>query len=278
MSEYPTLSVIKSILQTEGLAPRKRLGQNFLIDANIARKSLELGAIEAGDCVVEIGPGLGALTQLLLEAGCHVHAIEMDRGLFRYLENNLLPRYPDQFSLLEGNALDNPIANLETPSTSFKIVANLPYAISTPWLDGVLSGPLPERMVLMLQKETAARFMAKPGSGNYGPISIFLNSAYKMEDNHKVSSQCFYPKPDVGSTLLSLKRLETPILFPVEIKQGIREIFRQRRKQISSIIQKANLSETFDSWLGSIIQQGINSNTRPEALEEKYWQLLAISP
>jgi 16S rRNA (adenine1518-N6/adenine1519-N6)-dimethyltransferase len=202
----------------------------------------------------------------------------MDRGLFRYLENNLLPRYPDQFSLLEGNALDNPIANLETPSTSFKIVANLPYAISTPWLDGVLSGPLPERMVLMLQKETAARFMAKPGSGNYGPISIFLNSAYKMEDNHKVSSQCFYPKPDVGSTLLSLKRLETPILFPVEIKQGIREIFRQRRKQISSIIQKANLSETFDSWLGSIIQQGINSNTRPEALEEKYWQLLAISP
>ena len=238
MSTYPTLTVVKEILQSNGLAPRKRLGQNFLIDANIARKSLELAEIIEGDTVVEIGPGLGALTQLLLEAGCNVYAIEKDFGLHQYIKDTLAPEFPETFKLLQGDAMDHPLASLESPPSNTKIVANLPYAISTPWLDAVLSGPLPERMVLMLQKEAADRFVAQSGSGNFGPISLFLKSAYAVHEIHKVGAQCFYPLPDIGSALLSLRRLDHPLAFSSEIKDGIRQIFRQRRKQISSIVSK----------------------------------------
>ena len=275
MSTYPTLTVVKEILQTHGLAPRKRLGQNFLVDANIARKSLELAGVTGGDTIVEIGPGLGALTQLLLDAGCRVYAIEKDPGLHTYIKNSLAGRYPEQLNLTHGDAMDQPLAGLAEPPSNTKIVANLPYAISTPWLDSVLAGPLPERMVLMLQKEAADRFVANSGSGNFGPISLFLKSAYQVHEIHKVGAQCFYPLPDVGSALLSLRRLEKPLVFDPDIKEGIRQIFRQRRKQIGSIVSKAPLPAVFQEWLNAMIKEGLTPNTRPEAISESQWQALA---
>ena len=275
MPTYPTLTVVKEILQSHGFAPRKRLGQNFLIDANIARKSLELAEIQFGDTVVEIGPGLGALTQLLLDAGCQVHAIEKDLGLHQYIQDSIAPAYPDQLSLMQGDAMDHPLASLSNPPTNTKIVANLPYAISTPWLDSVLAGPLPERMVLMLQKEAADRFVAQSGTGNFGPISLFLKSAYELHEIHKVGAQCFYPLPDVGSALLSIRRLDHPRVFKPEIKEGIRKIFRQRRKQISSIVSKVPLPSIFQTWLDTLIEEGLAANTRPEAIAEEQWQKLA---
>lgn len=277
MSPYPTLTVVKEILQSQGLAPRKRLGQNFLIDANIARKSLELANISTGDTVVEIGPGLGALTQLLLDAGCKVHAIEKDFGLHQYIESKIASKFPEQLSLIQGDAMDHPLASLKDPPENTKIVANLPYAISTPWLDAVLSGPLPERMVLMLQKEAADRFVAPSGSGQFGPISLFLKSAYSVHEVHKVGAQCFYPLPDVGSALLSLRRLNSPLIFPSEIKDGIRHIFRQRRKQISSIVSKSKLPEKFNRWLKELVKDGMPPSIRPEAISENQWRVLAGS-
>ena len=273
--DYPTLTIVKALLETRQLAPRKRFGQNFLIEANIARKSLELAEITRGDTVVEIGPGLGALSQLLLQEGCKVYAIEMDSGFYRYLEEEVLPEYPEHFHLKHGDAMDRPLAEVPTEASPFKIVANLPYAISTPWLDVVLSGPLPSRMVLMLQKEAANRFIATSGSGNYGPISIFLKSAYDVEAIHKVSANCFYPKPDVGSALLSIKIKANPILFTKAIKDGIRQIFRQRRKQISSIIPRIDAVELFFPWLEELIANGLRPNTRPEAIKIEDWQKLA---
>ncbi|MCZ6671545.1 MAG: 16S rRNA (adenine(1518)-N(6)/adenine(1519)-N(6))-dimethyltransferase RsmA [Verrucomicrobia bacterium] len=275
MATYPTLKVVKTLLQRHGLAPRKRLGQNFLVEANIARKSLQLADIQQDDTIVEIGPGLGALTQLLLEAGCQVFAIEMDAGLHRYLDSVLASQSPDSFHLMQGDAMDHPLASLTTHGGTFKIVANLPYAISTPWLDAVLSGPLPSRMVLMLQKEAADRFVAKPGTGTFGPISLFLKCAYEVDAKHSVSAQCFYPTPDVGSALLSLKRKSVPILFSPEIKDGIRQIFRQRRKQISSILAKIEVVPEFESWLKDLINSGFSPETRPEAITVKEWEKLA---
>lgn len=275
MSTYPTLSVVKDLLQRHGLAPRKRLGQNFLVDANIARKSLELAEISEGDTVVEIGPGLGALTQLLLEAGCEVFTIEKDPGLHQFILDSIAPRFPERLNLMQGDAMDHPLAALtEAPQTT-KIVANLPYAISTPWLDAILAGPLPERMVLMLQKEAADRFVAHSGSGTFGPISLFLKSAYEVHEIHKVSAQCFYPLPDVGSALLSLKRLDNPLVFNAKTKAGIRQIFRQRRKQISSIVSRAPLPEYFQVWLNAMTRSGLAPNTRPEAISETQWKSLA---
>lgn len=277
MATYPTLKVVKTLLQTQGLSPRKRLGQNFLVDANIARKSLELARIERGDTVVEVGPGLGALTQLLLDEGCKVHAIEMDTGLHDYLETVLAPQYKETLHLSLGDAMDHPLASLTESHSNFKIVANLPYAISTPWLDAVLSGPLPSCMVLMLQKEATTRFCAEPGGSNFGPISLFLKSAYRVAALHKVGDQCFYPKPEVGSALLSLERLDKPLLFPPEIKVGIRQIFRQRRKQIASILARNPMDPAFQNWLKILMQEGLTPNTRPEAITRKQWQLLLRS-
>jgi 16S rRNA (adenine1518-N6/adenine1519-N6)-dimethyltransferase len=273
--DYPTLTVVKALLELHQLAPRKRFGQNFLIDANVARKSLELAEIRKEDTVVEIGPGLGALSQLLLMEGCQVYAIEMDSGFHRYLKEEVQPIYPEHFHLKHGDAMDTPLAEVKTKDGLFKIVANLPYAISTPWLDAVLSGPLPSRMVLMLQKEAAARFIGTSDSGNFGPISIFLNSAYEVDTVHKVSANCFYPKPEVGSALLSIKTKDRPILFTKEIKDGIRQIFRQRRKQISSIIPKIDAAELFFPWLEQLIASGLKPNIRPEAIQIEYWQKLA---
>lgn len=273
---YPTLKVVRDLLESRGLAPQKRLGQNFLVDANVARKSLELAAVEPNDLIVEIGPGLGALSTLLLEAQCQVYAIEMDSGLHRYLQEELTPLYPNRFHLTHGDAMDIPLASLPSETDTYKIVANLPYAISTPWLDAVIAGnSLPTRMVLMLQKEAAMRFIADCGTGNYGPISIFLKSAYDVETVHKVSAQCFYPRPDVGSALLSIKKKTEPITFNPEIKNGIRQIFRQRRKQISSIIPKIEKSDTFESWLQELTSNGMSPTTRPEAIRIENWQKLA---
>jgi 16S rRNA (adenine1518-N6/adenine1519-N6)-dimethyltransferase len=275
MATYPTLKVVKELLLTHGLAPRKWMGQNFLVEGNIARKSLDLAEILAGDIVVEIGPGLGALTQLLLAAGCQVYAIEKDNGLFRYLDSGLVPEFNKSLHLLKGDAMDNPLASLEPSAGEFKIVANLPYAISTPWLDEVLSGPLPSHMVLMLQKEAATRFVAESGSGNFGPIAIFLRSAYDWDTIHKVGAQCFYPRPEVGSALLSLKRKSNPLLFSREIKNDIRQIFRQRRKQISSLLAKLEVNPRFSIWLEKLVAEGLPRDTRPEAIQLEQWQRLA---
>ena len=119
-----------------------------------------------------------------------------------------------------------------------KVVANLPYAISTPWMDAVLSGPLPVRLVLMLQKEAASRYGAQPGGGSFGAISIFLQAAYDIAPGHRVSPACFHPRPDVDSALLHLVRKEAPYVFSAADKAVVRRCFQQRRKQIGAVIRE----------------------------------------
>src|SRR4051812_26280348 len=136
-------SATRDLLAQLGHTPKRFLGQNFLVDGNIVRKSLELAEVRASDVVVEVGPGLGTLTTALLETGAEVWAVEKDRALHAHLETGLQARFPQRFYLLEGDAVEHPLAGLSFPpdssaSANFKIVANLPYAIATPWLDEVL--------------------------------------------------------------------------------------------------------------------------------------------
>src|SRR5688500_14983646 len=169
-------SATRELLAQLGHSPKRFLGQNFLIDGNIVRKSIELAGVAHDDVVVEVGPGLGTLTTALLEAGAQVWAVEKDRSLHAHLEAQLAPRFPERFHLLEGDAVEHPLAGLRPSgetAAGFKVVANLPYAIATPWLDAVLSGPLPQRLVLMLQQEAAQRYAATPGTKSFGAISIF---------------------------------------------------------------------------------------------------------
>ncbi len=298
-----TPSSTRELLARLGHQPKRFLGQNFLVDGNIVRKSLELAEIGAGDTVVEIGPGLGTLTSALLETGATVWAVEKDRTMHAHLDETLAPRFPETFHLLEGDAVEHPLANLpsselepgrprpalvaqrgegaaapaaDASPRDFKIVANLPYAIATPWLDAVLSGPLPARMVLMLQQEAAQRYVAQPGTKAFGAISVFLQSAFAVAPGHKVEASCFYPRPDVDSYLLHLVRRPVPFIFSRETKLLIRACFQQRRKQLGGLLRD-RLPDHGATWFARLEAAGFSAQTRPEAVPAELWQLLAVT-
>jgi len=261
----------RELLARLGHAPKRHLGQNFLVDGNIVRKSLELARVAAGDTVVEIGPGLGTLTGALLEAGADVWAVERDRTLFAHLAEVLAPRFPGTLHLAEGDAVLLPLAGLPAEqAAASKVVANLPYAISSPWMDAVLSGPLPSRMVLMLQREAADRYAADAGTRDFGAISIFLQAAYDIAPGHRVSSSCFYPRPDVGSALLHLVRKAAPHRFSAEHKALIRSCFQQRRKQIRAVVRARHPGRE-PEWLEVLGSAGFPPTVRAEAIPTPMW-------
>ena len=263
-----TPSQTRALLDSLGHRPRKPLGQNFLIDGNIVRKSLQLADLQAGECVVEVGPGLGTLSEAMLEAGCEVYAVELDKTLAQHLRDTLTPRFAENFHLVEGDAVRHPRAEISTTVRDFKVVANLPYAITTPWLEEMLGDPLPSDMVLMMQKEAADRITAQPGSKAYGAISIFIGAAYERAGVHHVSRSCFYPVPGVDSMLLHLKRKPEPVLFPQPGRDLIRQLFTQRRKQIGSLLQKR---PELHPWLERLAEFGCSRSTRPEAIPLEAW-------
>lgn len=265
-------SATRDLLARLGHAPKRYLGQNFLVDGNIVRKSLELAGVAPGDTVVEVGPGLGTLTSALLGAGAEVWAVEKDPVLAAHLRATL--GADPRLHLTEGDAVELPLAGLPA-GRPFKIVANLPYAISTPWMDAVLSGPLPERMVLMLQLEAAQRYAAAPGTKDFGAISIFIQSAYATDEGHRVSSACFHPRPDVDSCLLNLARRPQPFVFAPEVKALIRACFQQRRKQIGSLLRGKVPPEAAAAWLARLASAGLGPQARPEQIPVAIWQRLA---
>ena len=262
----------RSLLDKLNHFPNKKLGQNFLIDGNIVRKSIKMAEVQAEDAIVEIGPGLGVLTRALLNTGACVWAVERDSMLAEYLRNGLMPDF-SHLHLIESDCLEHPRAGLpgELAQSGFKVVANLPYAVSTPWMDAILSGPLPYRMVLMLQKEAADRYCASHGTKAFGAISIFLQSTYKVHSRHFVSAKCFYPAPKVDSVLLRLERHENPVHFSVDDRDWIRRIFTQRRKQLGSLC-KSDPNLKVRKWFEQLIASGIPSTVRPEKLPIKHWQ------
>jgi 16S rRNA (adenine1518-N6/adenine1519-N6)-dimethyltransferase len=259
----------RALLESLGHRPRKPLGQNFLIDGNIVRKSLQLAGLHPGDTVVEVGPGLGTLTLAMLEAGCTVHAVELDSVLSGHLRATIGQQFPAQFHLLEADAVSAPRAGLSIPSGPFKVVANLPYAITTPWIEAMLEEPLPTDMVLMMQKEAADRITAQPGSKAYGAISILIGATYDRAGVHRVSRSCFHPVPGVDSLLLHLRLKKNPVLFPDPARDLVRRLFTQRRKQIGSLLKKA--SSSHQTWLDNLARYGCNTTSRPEDIPTEAW-------
>ena len=276
-----SFSATRDLLVSLGHQPKRFLGQNFLVDGNIVRKSLDLAEVRPGDTVVEIGPGLGTLTAALLDAGAAVWAVEKDRTLHAHLEATLAtrPEFAGRFHLLEGDAVEHPLAALpvERAAAGFKIVANLPYAIATPWLDGVLSGPLPTRMVLMLQQEAAQRYAAQPGTKSFGAISVFLQAAFDNAPGHKVGPGCFHPRPDVDSYLINLVRRPEPYVFAPAVKAIVRACFQQRRKQIGALLRTHAPAHAADAR-ELLHAAGLSEQARPEALPVSWWMRFAALP
>ncbi len=266
-------SVTRALLEQLGHRPNRQLGQNFLIDGNIVRKSLELAGVRPGDRVVEIGPGLGTLTGELLAAGAEVWAIEFDPRLHAHLAATVVPAAGGKLHLLHGDAVEHPLAGYDPAAGDFKIVANLPYAISTPWFDGVLARALPERTVLMVQREAADRFLAAPGSKSFGAISIFLQSAFAAAPGHAVSRNCFYPAPDVDSYLLNLQRRPVPFLFRETTRTLVRACFQQRRKQIGALLRR-HAPAVVEPWGAVLAGAGLDLQARPEQIPTPLWQRL----
>ena len=250
------------------------------MDGNIVHKSIALAGVAPGDTVIEIGPGLGTLTEALLCAGAEVYAVERDERLCAHLTASLLPQFATRLHLLLGDAVEHPLAAYVplASEVNFKIVANLPYAIATPWLDGILTGPLPSTLVLMLQQEAAQRYAAKPGSKSFGAISIFLQAAYTIAPGHKVPAACFHPRPDVESYLLNLVRRPNPFIFERSTKSVIRGCFQQRRKQIGSLLRHLVPPAVASAWLEQLNAAGLSALSRPEDIPVAAWQHLVISP
>ena len=279
-------TVTRKLLEKLEHFPKKKLGQNFLIDGNIVRKSIELAELGADSCVVEIGPGLGTLTKAILNSGASLWTVERDTTLAEYLrfhfsdELNLTPIMDGDspakqaiLQLIEGDCLDYPIAGLPEAMavTGYKIVANLPYAVSTPWMDAIIASKLPERMVLMLQKEAGDRYTAPHGSKTFGAISIFLQSAFKVHSKQLISAQCFYPAPKVDSILLRLDRRTEVIHFSLAARKCIRRIFTQRRKQLGALCKNDSQAGAL-IWFNELLKNGVSPTVRPEELAIEHWQ------
>ncbi len=265
----------RSALAELGRKPDKKLGQNFLVDGNVARASLAMARLGESEKVVEIGPGLGTLTGLLLDAGHSVHAIELDSRLAGRLKKVFAEELEKgRFHLVEGDAVKHPIGDLPDEVVDFHVVANLPYAISSPWLDALLATKrLPVRMVLMLQKEAAERYLAEHGSKSYGALAICLSAAYQAKETRSVSRKCFHPVPAVDSVLLRLDRVDFPFSYSKEAHSLVRSLFTRRRKQLGSLA-KAESSENqarVEAWLEKV---KLSPTLRPEQVASAFWRSL----
>ena len=272
LSPSETIRILESIDHR----PKKNLGQNFLIDGNIVQKSLSMASIKQDVPVVEIGPGLGTLTKQLLNYGHKVYAVEIDPKLFSNLQSELSDFISkDQLNLINKDAVKYPLGNLPITEKDFAVIANLPYAISSPWLESVLNtNRIPKRMVLMLQKEAVERMNATYGTKHYNALSIFLSASFRQTKVHPVPRQCFHPAPGIDSVLVRIDKKENPFLFKKEDRMLIRKIFTQRRKQIGTLAKKEapKTREKILKWLENL---NLPNNLRPEQIEANAWQELA---
>jgi 16S rRNA (adenine1518-N6/adenine1519-N6)-dimethyltransferase len=258
---------LMQFLEEHGLFAKKASSQNFLIDGNIVQKILDEANISPEDLVLEIGPGPGALTESLLERGCHVIAIEKDQELA-----SLLGRFAKEGSRLEvfiedflKFPLEKVILERLKPGQKAKVVANLPYHITTPILEKLLPlESLFSDLVLMVQKEVAHRFTAEVGSKDYSSFTLFLQFFSKARYCFTVEPSCFLPKPNVQSAVVHLKLQQAPKLLDQErFFQLTRTAFQQRRKMMRASLKSLYPAQTIEQALEAL---GKNPLSRPEEL------------
>jgi 16S rRNA (adenine1518-N6/adenine1519-N6)-dimethyltransferase len=240
-----TLAQIREMLDSRGLAPRKALGQNFLIDHNLIRKLVDASGVIAGDLVLEVGPGTGALTEELLSRDCHVVACELDRGLAELLRDRFggAGSAPGSFTLVEGDCLatkrtlsDDIIRELA--GRPFRLVANLPYGAGTPVMLALLvNHPECGSMHVTIQKEVADRLLAGPSSKDYGTLGVVAQAMARVERVAVLPPECFWPRPDVTSAMASITRVPQPLTRdPGALAEFCQRVFSKRRKQLGAVL------------------------------------------
>ncbi len=273
MFKTSSVSNLRSILKLYNLYPKKRWGQNFLIDYNIIKKIIDTAAINQEDYIVEIGPGLGALTQELAATAKGVLAIDIDQNLAEPLHEILKTHknsrllFADILKIDIEKELKDAFSLTEIPS--YKVCANIPYNITTPIIFNLLekSSRL-KSATLMMQKEVASRILANPGTKDYGLLTIMVGYYARAELGLNVSRNCFYPKPEVDSTVIKLIPYDLPpvnIVNETIFKDFTKNAFQKRRKTLLNI--SSSFFKIEKNIAGSLLEEiGINPLHRPENL------------
>ena len=260
------------ILQKYQFSFQKKFGQNFLIDTHVLDKIIRAAEITKEDMVLEIGPGIGTMTQYLAEAAGKVIAVEIDRNLIPILSETL--SMYDNVRIINEDVLKLDIRKLaeeENQGRPIKVVANLPYYITTPIIMGLFEGQVPvESITVMVQKEVADRMQTGPGSKDYGALSLAVQYYAKPYIVANVPPNCFMPRPKVGSAVIRLTRHDTP---PVQVKDEglmfeiIRASFNQRRKTLANGLNNSSrLSYPKEVIAEAVEKLGKGRSIRGEAL------------
>lgn len=261
-----------AVLQKYNFNFQKKFGQNFLIDTHVLDKIIASAEVGKNDCVLEIGPGIGTMTQYLAENAREVVAVEIDKALIPIL-GDTLSEY-DNVTVINEDILKvdiNKIVEEKNNGQPIKVVANLPYYITTPIIMGLFESHVPLKSItIMVQKEVADRMQVGPGTKDYGALSLAVQYYAKPEIVANVPPNCFMPRPNVGSAVIRLTRYDNP---PVEVEDEkymfsiIRASFNQRRKTlINGLLNAGNLGITKENILETLEEMELPATIRGEAL------------
>lgn len=269
-----------AVLQKYRFNFQKKFGQNFLIDTRVLDKIISAADITKDDYVLEIGPGIGTMTQYLCEYARAVAAVEIDKNLIPILEDTLSSY--DNVEIIHQDILKMDIERLvweQNQGNPIKVVANLPYYITTPIIMGLFESHVSVHSItIMVQKEVAQRMQAKPGTKDYGALSLAVQYYARPEIVANVPPNCFMPRPNVGSAVIRLTRYQEQ---PVQVRDEkqlfafIRASFNQRRKTLVNGLNNApGISYTRDDIVHALQEMGLPANIRGEALTlEQFAQL-----
>lgn len=262
-----------AVLNRYGFSFQKKFGQNFLIDENVVEKIVRDAGVTKDDFVLEIGPGIGTMTQILCENAREVVAVEIDDKLIPILMEDTLSWY-DNVTVIHEDILKLDIvklANERNGGKPIKVVANLPYYITTPIIMGLFESHVPlDSITIMVQKEVADRMQVGPGTKDYGALSLAVQYYAKAQILLNVPASCFMPRPNVDSAVIQLTRYEKP---PVEVADEhlmfrlIRASFNQRRKTMTnSVGNSPELSVSKEQMAAALEKCGLSATVRGEAL------------
>ena len=260
------------IIQKYEFMFQKKFGQNFLIDTHVLEKIISAAGITKNDCVLEIGPGIGTMTQYLAENAGHVVAVEIDRNLIPILKETLADY--DNVTVINEDILRVDIKALAEEYNGgkpIKVVANLPYYITTPIIMGLFESGMPiDNITVMVQKEVADRMKEGPGSKDYGALSLAVQYYAEPEIVANVPPNCFIPRPNVGSAVIRLtrhKEMSVEVKDPALMFKIIRASFNQRRKTLQNGLGNApELPYTKEQIAAAIAEMGLTPTIRGEAL------------
>lgn len=271
-------SETRLLLDELRLRPSRALGQNFLVDANILEILMDTVETHPNDCILEIGPGLGVITERMAETARRVIAVEKDKRLWEWLKKRFAEHANIELILGDALAIDHESILL---SGVTKVVSNLPYSTGSAILVRLLnSKEPPPQMILTIQVEVARRLAARPGDPEFGLLSLWARLLYEVEIRKIVGPRCFYPAPRVKSAIIRMARTHHPL--PPQTQRQMfftltKFAFSQRRKQLKTIFRKPpeSIRVSYDQFLEACRELNIDADVRPENLSAPEWGKLA---